>query len=232
MYAGFEDFVEEVDGADVVGRHDEVVVEEEFLACVFGDDFVLGAAVLCTGSSVCGGVVGVERHAAASGLGDAEGSVGEGFDLDRATGRAAQIIGDDLLADLADHGEVELSSEYDAITELGVEFERLVVGDGELGREVDFEAELAGFEDASHVGGDDSIDFLFGGFFEQGEAELEVVIVEKGVEREVAADAGGVAAAHDFFQVLKVEGAAGTGPHIELGEAEVDGVGSGIDGSL
>lgn len=58
------------------------------------------------------------------------------------------------------------------------------------------------------------------------------MIVEKGVEREVAADAAGVAAGHDLFEVLEMEGAAGAGPHIELGEAEVDGVGAGIDGGL
>ncbi len=73
---------------------------------------------------------------------------------------------------------------------------------------------------------------MFGGFFEQGEAELEVVVVEEGVEREVAADAGGVAAAHDLLEVFEVEGAAGAGSHVELGEAEVDGVGSGVDGGL
>ncbi len=138
VHAGFEDLVEEVDGADVVGRHDEVVVDEELFAGLLVDDFVFFAAVLGAGAAVGGGVVGVEGHAAAAGDGDAEGAVGEGFDFDGASGGAAEVVVENLLADLADHGEVELAGEHDAVAELGVELEGLVVGDGELGGEVDF----------------------------------------------------------------------------------------------
>lgn len=121
---------------------------------------------------------------------------------------AAQVVGHNLLMNLADHREVEFAGEHDAVTELSVEFKGLVVGNGELGGEVDLQAELAGLEDAGHVRRDDGVDAMGFGRFQELVAELQVVVIEQRVEREVAANACCVAALHNRFKVIDVERAA------------------------
>ena len=74
--------------------------------------------------------------------------------------------------DLLDLGERDLAGQYDAVAELCVEFKGFKIRNRQLGGQVYLEPQLAGFEDAGHVRGDDRVDALLFCGFEQLEAEL------------------------------------------------------------
>ncbi len=92
--------------------------------------------------------------------------------------------------------------------------------------------ELARLHNTSHVRRNHCIDPVLLRGFEQLIAELQIMIIEQRVHREIATNPALFAATHDLFKVLHMKGATRTRTHIQLSQTEIDRVCPGIDRSL
>ena len=81
-----------------------------------------------------------------------------------------------------------------------------------------------------HVCDDDGVDACIFGFGEDLFRSVEFVVIDDGVECEVAFDIGIFDARHDFGDVIDIEGAAGNGTHVEVADTEVDGICACVNG--
>ncbi len=124
----------------------------------------------------------------------------------------------------------QLARQHYDVGKLCVEAQRLDVADVELGGEVHLLPHLAAVHHDGHVGGDDGGDAgLLGGAYYLAHL-LEVLAVDDGIYGEVGLDVLLGAGGGDFLQVVDGEGGGRVGSHVELLNAEVYGVRSGIDG--
>ena len=136
----------------------------------------------------------------------------------------------DGLVDMAHLVHIELARQYGHVGKLGVEAQGLDVGDVELGGEVDLQADLPAVAHHGHVGGNDGRDTRLARRIEYLAHRGEVVVVDDRVDREVGLDLVLGADGDDLPQVANVEVIGRMGPHVEPAHAEIDGVGTRLDG--
>ena len=156
--------------------------------------------------------------------------MGEHLYADELPARATDALAADGFADFPDLRESELSGEDDDVGELRVEAQRLEIGYRKLCRDVDFEAYAAGVGDYRHVGGDDGIDSRFQSGVEKPPGLGNFPVEKRYIESEIRLDAIGLAYAADLREVLRREIGGGARAHIEVSDAEIDGVGPALDG--
>ena len=97
---------------------------------------------------------------------------------------------------------------------------------------MNLDAEGASGGDDGEVGGDDGGDAGLACGLEEGAHLGKLVVVDDGVEGEVGAHAGGVGDAAYLAEVVDGEVGGGAGAHVEVAHAEVDGVGTALDGGV
>ena len=153
-HAGIHDLVQELDRAEVFGRHDVFVVDVQLVAGFEVGHFIAAAADLEAGAAVGRGAACLEAEVAFAGNGHAERAVGEHFDAYEFTGGAFDPFADDGFVDRFDLEEIQFARQHDDVAPLGPEAQGFDVGDVELGGGVDFEADPAAVGDRGHVGGD------------------------------------------------------------------------------
>ena len=124
----------------------------------------------------------------------------------------------------------ELSREDDHIGKLGVEAERFHVGNAELGGNMDFQADLAGIQDAGHVGSDDGVHARFLGEVQHAAGLVQFLTVQGDVQGEIGLESIGAADAHHLRKVLRREIVRGMGPHVQVADSEIDGVRTSLNG--
>ena len=113
---------------------------------------------------------------------------------------------------------------------LGVELERLQIGDAELGGDVYLQADLPAIEDAGHVRRDDGIHARRLRGIQRSVGLLQLFSVEGDVQRHVGLDAIGTADAHNLRKVFLSEIVGRMRTHVQMADAEIDRVGSSLDG--
>ena len=229
-HAGSNHPVEEVDGAEVLGREDVAAVDVERLARLPVGDGVLAAANLAAGPPVGRARGLVQAQVALARDGHAEGSVGEHLDFDQLALRAADVVFDDFAVDGGHLLERELAGQHHRVGPLCEEFHRLGVRDVALGRDVDLDPHAARIEDCREVGGDDGVDPFGAGAVDDGMHVGHFVLVDDGVDRQVGLHAVLVGRGDDARQVVEREVRGRSGAHVEFSHAEVDRVGPGVDG--
>ena len=173
----------------------------------------------------------VERQVALAADGHAQGAVAEHLDADALTRRAADILLADVAVDFRYLLQIQFTRQHNHIGKLGIEAQGLDITDVELGAEVYFLPYLAGVGHHGHVGGDDGRDAGLLGGTHDGTHQGDVLVVDDGVHGEVALHAVLVARTGYFAQVVDGERIGRTGTHVQVLDAEVDGVCSGLYGS-
>ena len=136
----------------------------------------------------------------------------------------------DGLVDVAHLVHIELARQYGDVGKLRIEAQGLDVGDVELGGEVDLQADLPAVAHHGHVGGNDGRDARLARRIEYLAHGGEVVVVDDRVDGEVGLDSVLGADGDDLPQVANVEVIGRMGPHVEPAHAEIDGVGTRLDG--
>ena len=126
--------------------------------------------------------------------------------------------------------QVQLAGQHDDVGELGVEAQGLGVRDVELGAEVHLLSDAAGVGHDGHVGGDDGGDARLVGGVDDGAHQRDVLVVDDGVDGEVALHAVFATGAGYLLQVVYAERAGRAGAHVQVLDAEVDGVCPGLYG--
>ena len=229
-HAGVDHLVHEVDGLEVFGRHDVFVVHLQLDVAVAVAHGVGAAAHLHAGAAVGRGAEFVEAQVAFAGDGHAEGAVAEHLDAHQLSAGAADVFVDDVAVDFLHLFQVELACQDDDVGEAGVEAQGLDIGDVELRGEVDFLSDAVAVVHDGDVGGDDGRDARLACGVADVAHEGDVFVVDDGVDGEVALHAVRVAGGGYLAQVVDGERAGRAGTHVEVLDAEVDGVCPGLYG--
>ena len=202
---GVGHLVEELDGAQVFGRHDVLVVDEQLPARFQVGHLIAAPAHLVAVATVGRSVVFVERQIAFARDGHAERAVAEHFDLHRTARRSADALAGDSFGNGAHLMQVEFAGQDHHVGELAVEAQTLHVRHAELRGDVHFQTEPPRLGDSGHVGSDDGADaclpcreqrFTHGG---------EVFVIEGDVEGQVGAYAVRAADRADLWEVFRGE---------------------------
>ena len=189
------------------------------------------AADLHTLAAVGAAVLGHQAHVALARDGHAERAMAEHLDADGLARRTEDgLRAMDGLVDMAHLVHIELARQYGNVGKLRVEAQGLDVGDVELGGEVDLQADLPAVAHHGHVGGNDGRDARLARRIEYLAHRGEIVVVDDRVDREVGLDPVLGADGDDLPQVANVEVIGRMGPHVEPAHAEIDGVGTRLDG--
>ncbi len=146
--------------------------------------------------------------------------MGEDLNLDEFATGAADVVVADELGDFGHLGQGEFACGNDDVGEAGVVADGLDVGDVALGGDVHLDANLVSIGDNGHVGSNNGTDARGLCGFEQAVHLLDLTVVDDGVDGEVGADAD-----------LDGEVGCGAGAHIEFADAEIDCVGTALNGS-
>ena len=113
----------------------------------------------------------------------------EHLDLYRTARRTAEALTVDGFPDGLHLVQVELAGQHDHVGELAVETQAFQVGDAQLRGDVHFQSAGAGGGDGRHVGADHGADTGFGSGIEHFPHGRQVLVVERDVEGQVAAQA-------------------------------------------
>ena len=144
--------------------------------------------------------------------------------------RTADVFLGHLTVNLRHLTQIEFTGKHHDIGKLRIEFQRLGIADVELRGEVHLLAHRAAVGHHCHVAGDDRRDACLMGGIDDGTHGGDVVIIDDGVEREIGLDAVLLALRGNLLEVGDGEGVGGMGTHIELADAEIDGVGTRLNG--
>ena len=244
-------FVDEADGLEVLGRHDVLVVNlqlnlallvvedvgggvvrDEFAPAVgTAEDVEAPAAHLHAGASVGAVAQLVEAEVALAAHGHAEGAVAEHLDAHEVALRASNLLALDDVVDMANLGEVEFTGQHHHVGKAGVEAEGLGVADVELRAEVHFLPDGVAVAHHSYVAGNDCRDARLAGSIDDLAHKRHVVVIEYGVDGEVALDAVCSGSGGYLAEVSEGEGAGRAGTHVQMAYAEVDAVGTSLNSS-
>ncbi len=144
--------------------------------------------------------------------------------------RAADAVPLNGFVYVLDLVEVELARQHHHIGELGVEAQRLDIGDGELGGDVHLKPYAAAIHYRSHIRCDDGVHPGSRGCIEGLPHRGKVFLIEDYVERKVALHPRLAADAHHFSEVVRAEVVGRMAAHIELPDTEIHGVRSALYG--
>ena len=195
-------------------------------ACFVVCYHIAPAANLHTGAAVGTFSVGRQRKVALAGSGHTEGPVGEHFYTDPLPRRAADVFGNDGLVDGLHLLQVQLPGQHHHIGPLRIETQGLYVGNAQLRGDMHLQADFPAVQDAGHVGGDDGIHPGGLGGVQRFVCCLEIFSEKGDIQRHIAADAICATDAHNFREVFPGEIIGRMGPHIQVADAEVHGIGA------
>jgi len=227
--SGGRDLIEILDRTDIFGRHDIVVVNDQLFA-----GFLIGNPVgtptgLETGSAVGRAVILRQTHGTFPADSNTESSVGEKFKPYPFAGWTAQILLLNFLPKSGNLFERKFAGQHNRVGIAGEKFQGLEVGDIGLDGNMHFEADRAGILNGRDICGDDCGDPCGFCGIAQGVHLLHFVIVDNRIERQITFNAGGAAATDDLRKVFKGK-VGGPGTHVELADAEINGVRTCADG--
>ena len=134
----------------------------------------------------------------------------------------------DLAVDLCHLVHVELACQHHDIGKLCIKFQGLYVADVELCGEMHLHAYLSAVGHHRHVAGNDRRHLGLMGGVDDLSHGLKVLAVDYGVDGEVALHAVLVAGGGNLLEVIDGEMVCRVGAHVELPNAEIDRVGTGL----
>ena len=167
----------------------------------------IGAAAHLYALSPVGRAVGmVQTHIALAADGHAEGSVAEHLDADALPLGTADVLLLDAPMDGSHLVEVEFAGQHYHIGKLGIELQRLDVGDVQLGAQVYLLTNAVAVGHHRHITGDNSRDTGLLGGIDDGVHLFDVLAIDDGVDREIRLDAMISTGLGDLMQVVDGEG--------------------------
>ncbi len=128
--------------------------------------------------------------------------------------------------------EPELACQHHDVGELAVEAQAFDVRHAQLRGDMHLQPEPPCFGNGRHVGGDDGADAGLACGLQGLAHRIQVFVVQRDVERQVAPDAVAAADVADFPQVLRGEIVGRMGTHVEAADAEIDGIRPTLDGGV
>ena len=227
-HARIDDFVEEVNGTQVFGRHNVFVVDHQLGVALEVLDQILAAAQLQAGAAVGAVARVVEREVAFAAHRHTERAVGENLDLHQLALGPADVVLADKVGDFLHLAQRQLAGGDHHVGKLGIEAHGLDVADVALGRDVHLDADAAGVGDDGQVAGDDGADADALGGVDQAVHLVDFVIIYYCIDRQVGANVGAVRYVADALQVVEREIGRRTAAHIQVADSEIDGVGSAL----
>ena len=135
-----------------------------------------------------------------------------------------------LTVDLRHLFHVQLARQHHHVGELCVELQCLDVGDVQLRGEVYLHSLLAAIGHHRHVGSDDSRYLRLLGRIDDLAHRGQVLTVNDGVDRQVGLDVVFTAGGGNLMEVVNGEMVGGVGAHVQLSDAEINDVGTSLDG--
>ena len=141
---------------------------------------------------------------------------------------AAHLLLLDLAVDLCHLVHVELACQHHDIGKLCIKLQGLYVADVELCGEMHLHAHLSAVGHHRHVAGNDRRHLGLMGGIDDLSHGLKVFAVDYGVDGEIALHAVLVAGGGNLLEVVDGEMVCRVGAHVELPNAEIDRVGTGL----
>ena len=229
-YAGIHHPVDEPDGLQVFRAHDVLVVNLQLVAGLVVGHGVAAAADLHAFAPVGRAVGIVQAHVTLARYGHAECAVAEHLDADGLPHRPADVPCQDLSVYLLYLLHVQFARQDGDVCKLCIELQGIDVRDVQLRGEVYLYARLPAIHHHRHVAGDDGGDAGGLGGIDDAVHRLDIFAVDDGIHRQIGLDALCLARPGNLLEVVDGEVVGRVGTHIQLPDAEVHGVGSGMDG--
>ena len=154
----------------------------------------------------------------------------EHFDADEFALGATDVLFFNLSVDVGHLFHIQFARQHDHIGKACVEFQGIDVRDIELRGEVNLYTHLVAVGHHGYVAGDNGTDSsLFGGI-DNLVHRTEVFAIDDGIDRQIALDVMFGARGGNLPQVVDGEMIGRMRPHVELTDAEINRVGTGLDG--
>ena len=154
----------------------------------------------------------------------------EHLDTHRFTTRTHDVVALDGFVNAGHLVEVQLAGQHHDVGKAGVESQGLGVRDIQLGGQMHLHPNLAGIVHGRHVAGDDGRETGLLGSIDDAVQQVYVLVVNHGVDREIALDVVLVADAHNLVQVVDGKVVRRAGAHVEPLDTEVNRVGPSLYG--
>ena len=154
----------------------------------------------------------------------------EHLDTQQFAMRTAYVLLDYGAMHLANLLQTQFASQHDHIRPLGKEFRRFAVRHVALRRYMHLDARMEGIEYRRKVGGYDGIDALGTRPIHNRVHQCEFVVVDDGIDRQVGLDTALVGYGYNLRHVVERKVGCRLRPHVELSDAEIDRIGTRIDG--
>ena len=170
----------------------------------------------------------MQAHVALAADGHAEGTVTEHLDADLFPAWAANVLCLYFTIDLGYLVHIQLACQYYDIGKLGIELQGLDVRDVQLGGEMHLLSHLPAILHHSDIAGDNCRYAGLLGGIDNLMHQWDILTVNDGIHGEITLDAVFLAFTGDVAQVVDGEHGGGVGPHVQLLDAEVNTIGTGL----
>ena len=213
-----------MNGFQILGRHYILVFDVEFFACFAVAHGVGTAADLIASTAVGTRIHLMQTHIALSAHRHAQCAMTEHFESDPLSGRAAYIFLTDHLRNLPYLIHIQFAGQHHDVGKLRIESHSGGIADIHLSGDMHLLPYLAGIQDGSHIGGDDSGDSGFLGTADDCPHRLHIGIIYHGVDREISLHPSFGAEGSDLSHIVGCEISTRTGAHIQTFDTEIYGI--------
>ena len=219
-----------MDGFQVFGRHDILVVHIQFHIRLLITHRVRATAHLHAGTPVGRVVHLVQRKIAFSRHCHTESTVTEHFDTNRLSAGTTDILLADMTINLRYLFQIQLACQYHNIGKLCVEAQGLHIRDIQLRTEMYLLTDLPRIAHHSYVRRNHRRDTRRLGRIYDGAHQCQILIVNNSVNGKITLHIVLIARLRYFPKVFNSECISRTGPHIQVFNTEIDGIGTCLDG--
>ena len=222
--------IHEANRFQVLGRHDVLVIHLKLCACLDVLHLVAAPTNLHAFTTVGRASRILKTEIALATDGHAKGSMAEHLDAHQLSRRTLDLLLHNLVVDVLHLPHIQFSCQHDHIGKLSIEFQRLHIRDVQLCAEVHLLSHLLAIHHHCHVASNHGRNPGFLGCIHYLVHGVDVLAIDDGVDGEIALQSRLLADGSDVLQVVDAKGTGGMRAHIELSDAEIHGIGSGMDG--
>ena len=178
--------VDEAEGLQVLGRHDVLVVDFQLCTRLTVCHNIAATTNLHAGTTIGRATCVVKTHITLATNGHAECSMTEHLDANQFALRSTDVLLLYLTINLCYLVEIQLASQYHHISKLGIELQRLDVGDVQLGGKMHLHTLLSAIGHHRNIAGYDCRDLSLHSSIDNLVHQLDVLAIDNGVHRQIA----------------------------------------------
>ena len=222
--------IDEAHSLQVLRTHNVLIIDIELIARLIVGSGIRAAAHLYTLATIGRAVGCVQTKVALAADGHAERAVAEHLYAYLMAAGAADVLLLNLAENLGHLVHIQLTRQHHHIGKLSIELQRLDIRNVKLGTEMNLLPHLVTIGHHSHIAGNDGRDAGLLGGIDNLVHQGDVLAIDDGVDGKIALDAVLIAGSGYLAQVIDGECRCRMGTHVKFLDAEVDAVGTSLNG--